>query len=319
VYLENQHDLTPALTLLLGGRAQWSIRTVYDRFTRRDGGGDRDGNDSDSVDYLSISPRVGFVWRVAPTAQVFGNVSHTHEPPLLLELTAPGQLQGNLGQLAAQKAWQFELGTRGTWGKRLEWDLSVYDIELWDEIQNVNVVPFPFASFTIPRFRNIDRSRHTGLEAGADVLLVENVARTIGLGGAGDALRLRVAYTFSRFVFVDDVNFRNHDLPGAPRHYVRAEVRYEHALGFFVAPGLEVVPHGYHVNSQNDERTQAYTLFNVRLGYAYKPWNVEAFFEARNLTDATYASSVVVDSATRRFYEPGDGRAYYGGLSWRFR
>jgi hypothetical protein len=33
----------------------------------------------------------------------------------------------------------------------------------------------------------------------------------------------------------------------------------------------------------------------------------------------TYASSVVVDSATRRFFEPGDGRAVYGGLEWRYR
>ena len=52
-------------------------------------------------------------------------------------------------------------------GERLAWDVSVYDIELWDEIQNVNVQPFPGAPFTIPRYRNIDRSRHTGVEVGA--------------------------------------------------------------------------------------------------------------------------------------------------------
>src|SRR5262249_18476844 len=192
-------------------------------------------------------------------------------------------------------AWQFELGTRGEWGNRASWELSIYDIELWDEIQNVNVLPFPGAPFTIPRFRNIDRSRHTGLEAGADLLLVQDLARHAGLGTAADGLRLRAAYTFSRFIFVNDANFANNDLPGAPRHFVRAELRYDHASGFWFAPNLEIVPRGYFVNSENNARTQAYTTVGTRLGYTYKPWQLSAFFAARNLNDRTYTSSVVVD------------------------
>ena len=318
VYVEEQFDVTPTVTAVVGGRGQYSIRAVRDRMTN-DGPGDIDGNDSDSVDFLDFSPRFGFIWRPAKTVQVYGNASRTYEPPLLLELTAPGQLQGNLGQLAAQKAWQFELGTRGEWGPRLSWDVAIYDIELWDEIQNVNVQPFPGAPFTIPRFRNIDRTRHTGLEAGGDLLIAQDLARRIGLGVAGDALRVRVAYTFSRFVFVDDVNFDNNDLPGAPRHFLRGEVRYDHLSGFWAAPYVETVPQGYFVNSQNDARTQPYTTVGVRMGYTYKPWQLTAFFEGRNLNNVTYTSSVVVDDANRRFFEPADGRAFYGGLEWRFR
>src|SRR6185295_5470090 len=239
--------------------------------------GDRAGNDSDAVDFFSVSPKVGFIWRPAKTVQVYGNASHAYEPPLLLELTAPGQVQGNLSQLSAQKSWQVEVGTRGTIGKRVGWDVSLYDIELWDEIQNVNVQPFPFAPFTIPRYRNIERSRHTGVESGADVVLVEDIARRVGLGDAGDSLTARASYTWSRFVFVNDANFGNNDLPGAPRHFV---------------------------NSENNARTEAYTLFNVRLGYDYKPWNLGVFLEGRNLTNASYASSVQVDASNRRFFEP---------------
>ena len=318
VYAEDQLDVAPAVTAVVGGRLQYSIREVRDRFLR-DGFGDTDANDSDSVDFLSFSPRAGFVWRVGRATQIYGNASHSYEPPLLLELTAPGQLQGNLSQLKAQKAWQFELGTRGDLGKRVGWDVSIYDIELWDEIQNVNVTPFAGAPFTIPRFRNIDRSRHTGLEAGVDVLLVEDLARRSGLGAAGDTLRLRAAYTFSRFVFVDDATFGDHDLPGAPRHFVRGELRYDHASGFWLAPNVETVPHGYYVNSENDARTKGYVTAGARLGYTYKPWQLGVFVEGRNLPDVRYASSVVVDAANRRFFEPADGRAFYGGLEWRFR
>src|SRR5207302_518880 len=63
----------------------------------------------------------------------------------------------------------------------------------------------------------------------------------------------------------------------------------------------------------------SYATFGTRLGYTYKPWQLAAFFEGRNLTNKTYTSSVVVDAANRRFFEPADGRALYGGLEWRFR
>jgi iron complex outermembrane recepter protein len=311
LYAEEQLDLVPAVTLVLGGRGQYAIREVRDRFLA-------DRNQSDSVDFLSFTPTVGLLGRPAPDVQVYANVSRAYEPPLLLELTAPGQLGGNLSQLEAQKAWQVEIGTRGTWGPRVGWDLAVYDIELWDEIQNVNVL-VPGAGFTIPRFRNVDRSRHTGAEAGLDVLLFKDLAPRLGLGAAGDTLRARVAYTWSRFVFVDDRNFGDNRLPGAPEHFLRAELRYDHASGVWVAPNIESVPHGYAVNSENDARTSGYVLAGVRAGYDYKPWNLGVAFEARNLTDATHASSVVVDAANRRFFEPGDGRAFYGSLQWRWK
>jgi iron complex outermembrane receptor protein len=310
-YVEEQLDLTSTFTAVAGGRGNYAIREVRDRFLSN-------GNQSDSVDFLSASPKAGFVWKVAPTVQIFGNASHAYEPPALLELTAPGQLGGNLGQLAAQKSWQLEVGTRGSAGERLAWDVSAYDVELWDEIQNVNVQPFPGAPFTIPRFRNIDRSRHTGVEAGVDLLLVKDILSRLGLGPTGDALRARAAYTWSRFVFVNDVNFGDNDLPGAPPHFVQTELRYDHGSGFWMAPGLDIVPSGYFVNSENNARSHAYTLVNLKAGFEHKPTGLGVFFEARNLADTTYVSAVAVDDANRRFFLPGDGRSFYGGISWRW-
>jgi iron complex outermembrane receptor protein len=181
------------------------------------------------------------------------------------------------------------------------------------------VRPFPGAPFTIPRFENIERSRHTGVEVGSEVRLLQNLAPRLGLGRQEDTLTLRTAYTWSRFVFVDDPTFGNNDLPGAPAHFLRLALNYRHQAGLWAAPNVEIVPSGYFVNSENTIRTDAYTLVNLRLGYDYQPWQLSVFFEARNLTDKVYASSVQVDSDNGRFFEPGDGQSFYGGVSWKWR
>jgi iron complex outermembrane receptor protein len=312
LYAENQHDVVPAVSLVTGGRLQLTHDAVRDRYLAN-------GNQSDSVSFFGATPKLGFVWKAAPTVQVFGNASRAYEPPLLLELTAPGQIGGGLGELRAQTSWQFELGTRGTWGERTGWDVSVYDIELWNEIQNVNVQPFPGAPFTIPRFQNIDRSRHTGVEVGGDLLLIKDLAGRLGLGAGGDALRARLAYTWSRFVLVDDPTFDDNDLPGAPAHQLNAELRYDHASGFWVAPGVEIVPRGYFVDSANTTRTPAYTLVNVKAGFEYRPWGLGVLLEARNLADTSFVSAVNVDDANRNYFYPGDGRAFYGSVAWRWK
>jgi iron complex outermembrane receptor protein len=305
VYFEEQFDATSTVTLVVGGRLQYARRSVDDEFLS-------DGDSSEAVNFFSFTPKLGFIWKVMPEVQIYGNASRSYEPPLLLELTAPGQIGGDLSQLKAQKAWQFELGTRGKFGERAEWDFSVFDIELRDEIQNINVQPFPGAPFTIPRYQNIDRSRHYGTELGFNVVLAKGMAHT------DDALRFHTAYTFSRFVFVNDPTYGGNDIPAAPRHYIQSELRYDHPSGFWIAPGLESAPKSYFVNSENTTRAPGYTLSNIRAGYNYRPLNLEVLFEARNLAGKEYVAAVFVDSADGRYYQPGDGRSFYGGVRWRW-
>jgi iron complex outermembrane receptor protein len=317
LYAEDVFAITRAVSLVLGGRLQYSTRDIRDRLFS-DPFPDVDGNDSGSVDYFGATPKVGAIWQATPTVQVYGNASRAYQPPILLELTAPGQIPGTLDDLKATYGWQFELGTRGNWGERASWDISVYDYELWDEIQNVNVQPFPGAPFTIPRFQNIPRSRHLGVEVGLDVQVLTDIARALKLGRAADQLRARMAYTYSNFRFVNNPTFNNNLLPGAPEHFIRAEVRYESSLGFYVAPQFENVPKRYPVNSTNLNFTSPYALVGIQMGYTYKPWNMGVYFQGTNLANKSYISAVVTDDALGQSFYPGDGRGFYGGLQWRW-
>ncbi|MCL4244492.1 MAG: TonB-dependent receptor [Candidatus Dadabacteria bacterium] len=308
-YAEDQLFLAPTFSLIGGARVQYAYRSVKDRFIVED---DDDG--SGDTDFFSVTPKLGFIWQTTPEVQLFGNVSTNYEPPIMVELTSPGNLDGGLGDLKAQKALQFELGTRGMLWDRVKWDVSVYDYEIWDEIQNVNVQPFPDAPFTIPRYENIDRTRHFGVEVGADIMLLRNILMR---GDAPpDTLRSITAYTYSYFVFVDDPVFGDNDLPGAPPHFFVSELRYDNPVGIWVSPSIESVFESYYVNSENTVRAGSYTIFNLEVGYALPAGGVMFFAELTNVFDKNYISSVVVDDANGRYFYPGEGRGFYAGIQW---
>ena len=67
------------------------------------------------------------------------------------------------------------------------------------------------------------------------------------------------------------------------------------------------------------KRIEVYKGTNaLRFGCTLKPWNLDFFAEARNLTDKDYMSDIIVDDANGRFIEPGDGRAFYAGVTYRW-
>lgn len=301
LYFENQFDLRPGLTFVLGGRGDIANRRYDDRFPSRT-------NRSDQRTYSSFSPKFGLTWRAAESVQVFGNVSRSYEPPLLFELAsfgAPGFLP-----LKPQDTWQYELGTRGNFLNRANWDIAFFDLEVTNELLNVNLKPFPGAPFTIPSYRNAPQTRHRGVELGLLAPLKN------GLFRQKDSLTFRTAYTYAHYTFRGDSVYGNNFLPGQPRHLLRAEVRYQHPSGFWLSPLLDWSPAEYFANSANTAPNDSYAVLSLKAGHDWRHFGL--FFEANNLTDKRYSASVQVDAANLRFYEPANGRSFYGGVRWHF-
>ncbi len=303
VYAENMLGLTSRLSLVLGARFDYSTRKTEDFFLS-------DGDQSDERTYQPLSPKVGVLYVMDGDGQVFANVSRSFEPPLLLELnslTVPGFID-----LEGQDALQFEVGTRGRFGG-FRWDLSLYDVEIRNEILNVNVEPFPGAGFTVPTYRNAAKTRHYGIEAGAQYGIPGPL---LTAGHGGDGLLLQAAYTFGHFTYVEDGAFGGNDIPGAPRHVVNAEAKYVHPSGFSLAPSVEWAPTSYFVNSENTETNRGWINLGLRAEWALPGPGLTIFAAGQNLTDTRRSPSVQVDNAAGRFYEPMDGRSYYIGLRW---
>ena len=303
IYFENQYDFTPKFTLVAGGRVDFSKRRNTDLFFS-------DGDNSDERNYKAFTPKIGFVYRAAENASIFANVSRSYEPPIIAELTSFGFTPGFL-PLDAQDTWQTEIGTRGNvLNKRISYEISFYNSEISNEILNRNVQPFSNAPFTIPSFRSVPKTRHTGFELSTEAILAEN------LFVENAELSWRTAYTFAHFKFTEDADYDGNFIPGQPKHLLRSEIRYAHPKGIWIAPSVDWSPASYFVDSANGFRNDSYAVFNVRAGFDRTKYGV--FFEANNLANRIYSASVVVDDATKRFYEPANGRSAFVGFYYRF-
>jgi iron complex outermembrane receptor protein len=303
VYAEDVLSLTSQLAAVVGVRADRATRRTKDFFLS-------DGDQSDQRTYSPVSPKVGFIYSFqSGAAQIFGNASRSYEPPLLLELnslTTPGYIP-----LEGQSAWQYELGARGR-QIGFSWDLSAYDIELRNEILNINVQPFPGAPFTVPTYRNAPKTRHMGLEAGLSYQLP---GALFVRGDVADHLSFRTSYTWARYTFVEDPNFKDNDIPGAPRQALSAEVKYTHPSGFSLAPTVEWIPQSYFLDSQNTVTNDGWTNLSLRAEWA-TAYGMTLFAAGQNLANRRFSQSVQVDNAAGQYYEPADGRSFYGGLRW---
>ncbi|HEU4995099.1 MAG TPA: TonB-dependent receptor [Gemmatimonadaceae bacterium] len=302
LYAENALDVTDRVSAIAGLRLERATRGVDDYFLSN-------GDQSDRRTFDAFSPRVGLLGRVSDRTQVFANASRTVEPPLMLELSSFGNAGGFI-PLRAQSAWQYEVGAR-TQRLGINWDVSLYDIELRNELLNINVQPFPGAPFTVPSYRNATRTRHAGVEAGVAF------QRWIGLfsrGDVRDAVSGRVSYAYNRFTFTEDSAFSGKELPGAPRQYVSAEVKYRHPSGFSIAPSVELVPEAYFLDSPNTVTNSAWSSVGLRAEWTLERFGATAFAAANNLTNRRYSGSVQVDNAAGRYFEPADARSIYVGL-----
>lgn len=293
LYGEQLVEVASGLSVIGGARYEYSVRQAADHFLA-------DGDQSDRRTFRAFSPRVGVLADVpALDAKVFANASRMFEPPLLLELnslTQPGFID-----LEGQSAWQFEVGTRGRKGA-VGWELSLYDVELRDEILNENVQPFAGATFTVPTYRNAPQSRHYGVEAGVEV--------------QGRRLSGRMAYTYGRYRFAGDPVYGDNEIPGAANHLINGQLTLAIPAGFRITPTVEWAPGSFYVNSANTVSNGGWLMLGARAEWTVGAAGGSLFAEVRNLTNTVRSPSVQVDNAAGRFFEPADPRAIYAGMRW---
>ncbi|MBU1384426.1 MAG: TonB-dependent receptor [Alphaproteobacteria bacterium] len=295
VFAEGRLFVTDRLALIAGGSWGQAERDVDNRLTPAN---------SARRDYDWFSPRLGILWEEADGSQVFANVTKSVEPPSFLELVQTPVPQ--FVDLDAQEAWTFEVGARGQRG-RFRYDVAAYRAHIEGELLNYVIIPNnPALSF------NAEDTVHQGIEAGLDWRLIE---------AAPGRLTLRQTWTWSDFFFDGDATYGDNRLPIIPEHAYRAELKFEHPGGWFLAPSIEWTPNDVYVDYANTMKYPGYTTLSLNAGIDL-PNGVSLFADLRNLTDERYVSNAnaVTDARTAatNVFTPGEGRSAYAGVRLTF-
>ncbi|MHC2462061.1 TonB-dependent receptor family protein [Bradyrhizobium embrapense] len=307
-FAENSFYFLPKVAFIAGTQYLFAVRDQHVNFSTN---GDLNGRSSFSL----WSPKTGLLWQVDPSWQVFGNVSRSAEVPSFGESVSPNFLNPTLPNIPffsikPQTATTYEVGTRM---KRPDyaWEVTLYRSEIDNELLCL------YSAFGNCNVTNANKTVHQGIEAGAGAAIF----RDLFVGGqAPDKVWLNIAYTLNDFRFDNDPVFGNNQLPGAPRHFVRAELLYKHPTGLYVGPNLEWVPQAYFVDSANTLMTSAYAIWGLKAGFD-NGGPVSGYIEARNIANKAYiASASIIDraNAASPLFEPGTGRAIYAGLRYRW-
>lgn len=296
-YGEDSFYVLPQVAVVTGTQFMHAVRDRKDRFLS-------DGDQSGSRTYDILSPKVGVLWDVDPTWQAFANVSRSAEAPTFDANSFAAPASSNLN---AQTATTYEIGTRGR-RPDITWDVSLYRAQIRNELQCLTTSPFSPCSVV-----NADRTVHQGIEVGLGVAFLKSVF------APEDRFWFNAAYTYNDFFFDGDVLYGNNRLPGVPTHYLRTEVLYKHPGGFYAGPNVEWVPQAYFGDNANSVTADPYALLNFRVGYDRGAgWS--GYVEGRNLFDTRYISSVAIAgtaNAASEIFNPGTGRAVFGGLRYR--
>ncbi|HEX9221275.1 MAG TPA: TonB-dependent receptor [Gemmatimonadaceae bacterium] len=296
-YVRDELDLGERYTFTASARADAVRFSVKDRLINAT-------NPDDSGRRLlhAISPMVGLLARLSDSHSAYANISSAFETPTATELgNQPSGAGGINRDLKPQRSTTYELGFKGAGTSGLQYNAALFATAVHDEL-----IPFDIpASGGRRYFRNAGRTSRRGLE--------------LGLGAALRQLEIGGAYTYANYRFVDftvdTAHYAGNRIPGIPRQAFQASAALHNPLATLVME--TTLADRMFVNDVNSESSPGYGIVNARIisGAALGVSSAELTMGVQNLFDKRWVSSVSVNAAGGKFYEPGSQRSLYVGLS----
>jgi len=262
-------------------------------------------DDSGSLTFTEVAPRVGLLWSANKQSQVYLNLSQAYEAPGITDLTSAGVLP--FDPLDIQQSTTVEVGTRGQ-SEQWAWDISIYRSKVEDEFIDFT------NGFVTNTINSVSDTRHQGLEAGVDWL-----PKIKALDNSGLNFAWRNVLTLNDFNFENHPTFGNNTLAGVPELSYLTEFSLN-SERWKTGVSLRYVADGPYADFANTVQTDGYTLIGLNAS-----WNVNdairLFVSGENLSDEAYISNVSTvgqASARSQIFTPGQGRAGYVGLNFNF-
>lgn len=311
-----QLELTPVPRVRLdaGARLDLSGYAYHTRLPADETSDPRHRRPADTtLAYRQLSPKLGVTVDLGRGANLFASYRRGFRAPSQDQLFRQGAALNTVG-LRPVTVGSWETGVRGEVGHRLQYEVSLYDMTIRDDI----------LTFTTPENAreavNAGASRYQGIETGIGVALAT-------------ALRLDASYSLSRQRYVHYVPQAArpaHDsVPAAPAidysgNRVEQAPRELASVVLGWAPGalhggrveVEYARTGrYFTDAANTHAYRGYDLMHLRAS-ARVAGSTEIFARVINVFDRRYAELVSYDPFQGSQYTPGAPRAVYAGMRY---
>ena len=308
-YVQGEWRVLPNASIHVGVRASSVKLTSDDKYIVTG-----NGNDSGNTRYSATLPTLGASFRVLPALTLYASAGRGTETPTLNELAyrPPGSTPStglNLSLLPA-KSDSIEIGAK--WRRDgMAAELALFDTKTKNEIVVVS------NSGGRSAFANAGRTERRGIEFSTRAQVLPGVQWEL----AANTLEAKYRDGFKTCgappctapaVIVAAGN----RLPGVPDRAAWTELKWTHPSGAYVAAEVKYQGRIF-ANDVGTESAEAVTLLGARVGIAQlwrgAKWSV--FVRGDNLSGKTYAGTVIVNEANRRYFEPAAGRTWLAGAS----
>jgi iron complex outermembrane receptor protein len=296
-YVRDEVDFGKRYTLTASARTDAVRFRVKDKLINA-----TNPDDSGERPLDAVSPMVGVLARLSDSHSAYANISSAFETPTATELgNQPSGAAGINRDLKPQRSTTYEVGVKGIGASGLQYNAALFATGVHDEL-----IPFDIPGGGGRRyFRNAGRTSRRGIE--------------LGMGASISRFELGGAYTYANYRFVDftvdTAHYAGNRIPGIPRQTLQASAALRGALATLVTEAT--FADRMFVNDANSESSPGYGILNARV-VSSALWNgsgAEITLGAQNVFNTRYISSVSVNAAAGKFYEPGSQRSVFIGFS----
>ncbi|WP_177223409.1 TonB-dependent receptor family protein [Modicisalibacter xianhensis] len=297
-FVQGDLDLSDRWMLSLGTRYD-RVKFNIDDQLLSDG---EDGSGERTFDQWSGS--AGLSFRYLPTHQLYLSTGTSYETPTFSEFSNPNGDGFNPG-IEPQKAWNREIGLRGTFANGLNYDIVMFSTRVRDSlIAYENEAGKSY-------YRNAGKSLQEGIETSLGWQLTP-------------AWRIDSALTLARYEFDDyTANGNNYDgnrIPGLPEQTWNNQLTWQGLEERFAT--LETQYVGDMVaDDANEVEIDDYWLVNLRAGDGWRLGGdtlLKGYLGVRNLFDREHYANLIINATRERYFDTAPGRTFYAGLELDF-
>lgn len=247
-------------------------------------------------------PKAGLVYHLTPKQSIYAKAAAGYQSGGF-NASNDDPTQAGYGGV---NSWNFELGYKSSW---FDDKLTSRAALFYSRFHGYQDFRFNTNNPTEAFVVNAERAHSYGAELELEARPVKEWEFSAALG-----------YTEAKFDRFNDAvngaNFNDKNITFVPKFTALLAAQYTFREHLYARAEMQGVG-DYYLNENNSAKQNAYALFNARVGYEWK--NFEVFFFGRNLFDKRYANNALdFPAPTGLILQPGDPMTYGFGLTARF-